>query len=650
MAQDRQIAAYGTWVSPIDGDVVAGDTLRFGLCGAKGGAVYWSETRAAQRGRTVLVCRDADGTVADCLPRDFSARSRVHEYGGGEFAVTPLGLFAVNAADQEIYRIVDKDHARRVTDGAGTRFADICADPGRRRLLCVGEHHGGEGGLARNFIASVALNDTPSQPVRLVSGADFYASPQLSRDGGRLAWLAWDLPHMPWDSAALFVADLDEEGGIGPARKIAGGGDAATFQPEWTADGKLVFVADDSGWGNLMVWDGSETQPLVLREAEFARPLWSLATTSYAILESGAIAASYIEGGRYRLGIIAASGGGLEPVPCALSQIDNVRACGQGVVAIGADDARAPAVVALDLSVPGECAITLIRRGAKSDVPGGMISHPRQMTFPGGEGRDAHGLYYPPVNSRFSAPEAELPPVIVSAHGGPTGMADRGFKPKIQYWTSRGFGYFDVDYAGSFGYGRAYRNALNGRWGIADVEDVVAGARWLAKEGLADPARLLISGGSAGGYTVLCALAFHDVFAAGAAYYGISDLERLAALTHKFESGYIHSLLGVDPDKAEAVYRARSPLFHADRMSAPVIFFQGSDDKVVPPDQSRAMVQSLKERGIAVAYLEFEGEAHGFRQARNIKAALESEYAFYARIFGLDVGEPLPDLVIANMD
>jgi len=644
----RKTAPFGAWSSPVSPAHVAGKALRFGKLAARANTLLWSESRPAENGRTVIVERGSDGKLRDLTPEAMSARSRVHEYGGGEFAAIEDGFVFVNGEDQDLYFTAAGGATRRLTQAADMRFADPCGDPVRRRIIAVGERHR-EGAMPENLIAAIALEGA-AKPEALIEGADFYAYPTVSPDGTQLTWIEWDLPHMPWEDARLCIAGFGSQGAITDRRVIAGGKGTSVFQPQWREDGALLFVWNPGDFGNLHLFDGHTVSNLCPMDAEFARPLWGLGASAFAPLPDGRIAAAFIEDGEACLGLIAGSGGPVARIDTGYRQIDGVVATAHGVAALATHDTLTPAVIEIDLRDPARPAIARHRDSGDVSELEGAISRGRHVSFPGFGGRTVHALYYPPQNARYAGPHGTLPPAIVSAHGGPTGMADRGFKPKIQYWTSRGFAFLDVDYTGSFGYGRTYREALNGRWGEADVEDVAAGARWLASEGLADPDRLLISGSSAGGYTVLQALCLHDLFAAGAAYYGISDVARLAALTHKFESGYTYTLFGAAPDKAVAVFNARSPLAHAETISSPVIFFQGLDDAVVPPEQSRAMADSLLARKVPVAYLEFEGEGHGFRRAETVERAIQAEQAFYARVLGLEPADDLPMVEISNAE
>ena len=649
---------YGAWPSPITPDAIVADTIRLSSVSLDGGRIAWLEGRPGEGGRNVLVRAGlradvtgrTDGTgrgPVDVTPAPFNVRSRVHEYGGGAYAVSGDRIWFSNDADGRIYVQAAGAAPVPLTAQRPARFADLVFDSGHRRLLAVRETHREEAPPINDLVAV----STEDGSVRvLASGHDFFAAPASSPDGRRLAWLAWEQPDMPWDAAALYLAELDRDGVPGAPRRIAGGSGCAAFQPAWSPDGALWCVADPDGWWNLHRWRDGELRCMYRAGHEFGKPLWQLGTTTYGFDANGCVICAWRSDGGWRLGRLGPDGGPA-PIPLPWTSIDSLVVDGSTAAFIGGAPDRSAAVVSVDL----DSGDGLMHRVSSTlSIDEGLLSRPVAIRYPTGGGHStgggeevAHGYYYPPCNASCQGPAGELPPLLVMSHGGPTGAASDTLNPATQFWTSRGFAVLDVDYRGSTGYGRAYRERLYGAWGVADVEDCVAGAMHLADTGRADRERLAIRGGSAGGYTTLAALTFHDVFRAGASYYGICDLEVLAADTHKFEARYLDRLVGRWPAERD-VYRARSPLHHASRLGCPIIFFQGLDDRVVPPNQAELMVDALDRRGLPVAYLRFEGEGHGFRRAGTIRRCLEAELYFYARVFGFEPADTLPPVEIRN--
>ena len=640
----KLVAPYGSWRSPISARLLVADAVGLGAIQPAGTDLYWSESRPTEAGRSALVRRGADGTSADVLPAPWSARSRVHEYGGGAFTATADGLWFVGERDQRVYaqRAGGAAPAPLTTTPSARRFADLALDARRDRLIAVCEDNAATP-EPTNTLVAIPLSGE-GDVVTLASGHDFYSSPRPSPDGTQLAWLAWRHPHMPWDESELWLAALGDDGLPRDARRVAGGGGVSIFQPEWSPDGVLHFVSDASGWWNLQLLRGGTVVPLCPMEAEFGLPQWAFGMRTYAFADARHVVCTYAERGEWRLARLALETGRLERIDVPFVTFAGLVTDGGRAWFVGGAAAAPPALVELDLATGSH---RIVRRSASLELDPDDVSVAQAVEFPTSDGRSAHGFYYPPRNRDHEAPAGELPPLRVRSHGGPTAATDGAFKLAIQYWTSRGFAVLDVNYGGSNGYGRAYRDRLLGQWGVVDVEDCVAGARHLAARGLADPARLTISGGSAGGYTTLCALVFHDVFAAGASHYGIGDLAALAADTHKFESRYTDSLVAPLPEGA-ALYSERSPLHHADRLARPVIFFQGLEDRVVPPSQAEAMVAVLRAKKLPVAYVTFAGEYHGFRKAENIVRALEAELDFFARILGFTLAEPVEPVTIEN--
>jgi dipeptidyl aminopeptidase/acylaminoacyl peptidase len=623
------IAPYGTWDSPITAALAAAGSVRIAGTYLDGDDVYWLETRPAEDGRNVLV-RRRDGQIEDVTPTAFNVRTRAHEYGGGALAVVRGIVYFSNDADQRLWRQRVPDAPEPLTPEGPLRYADLVVDQKRGRLVCVREDHRGTESEPQNTLVTVPLGG--GKPAELVRGADFYAAPRLSPDGGRLAWLAWSHPRMPWDGTELYVASIDEDGRLRAPAHVAGGERESIVQPAWAPDGSLTFVSDRSGWWNLYRWRNGATEALCPMEAEFSAPPWAFGLSTYGWMDQEAIVCAHQRDGAWRLGLLDTSSGRLRLLEAGLTEIAFLQAVPGRAVFAGANPMEPPGVYELSGS-PG-AAPTLVHRPSPVAVDAGYLSRPEAVSFPTPGAMEAHGLYYPPRNADFEARAGERPPLIVMSHGGPTAAASTAQSLALSFWTSRGFAILDVNYRGSSGYGRDFRQALAGQWGLADVEDCIAGARHLVARGLADSERLLIRGGSAGGYTTLCALTFHRVFRAGASYYGVSDLEALARDTHKFESRYFDTLVGPYPARRD-LYVERSPLRHAERLACPVIFFQGLEDKVVPPDQAQRMVDALRANGVAVEYVTFPDEQHGFRRADNVARALEAELAFYRRVLDL---------------
>jgi len=643
----KRKAPFGSWTSPISAaDAVARSTeLRqgFGQSQVDDSYLYWIEGRPQEGGRSVVCRRDSVGIIADISPAGRSVRTRVHEYGGGDFTVAGGILYFVDQADQRIYAVpadgTEDASPLSLTDTG--RCADLVIDSSRRRLLCIREMHSGDTEPVNSLIA---LDLIDGSLVTLATGADFYAAPALSPCGDRLAWLQWNHPNMPWDACELWLADVDGRGVPRDARCIAGGLRESIFQPAWAPDATLYFISDRSGWSNLYRWDGGEAHCVTARAADFAAPLWNFATSTYGFLSADVAVCALASGGRWHLARVDLRSGDLQPLPVDHTDIAHVRVAGSTVYFRGGSPTLPPCLVAFDLD---SATTDLVRRPAGVDLGAADISLPEAIEFESNNSR-AHAFYYAPRNDHFAGADGSKPPLIVIGHGGPTAAAGTALDLKIQFWTSRGFAVVDVNYRGSTGFGRAYREALNGQWGVADVEDCVAAARYLVARGDVDPQRHAIRGSSAGGFTCLSALTFHDVFRAGACYYGISDLEALLRDTHKFESHYTDTLIGPYPAQRD-LYRRRSPIHHVERLSCPLIVFQGMRDEVVPPSQSELLVTALQRKGLPVAYLTFADEGHGFRNAANAQRALEAELYFYARIFGFTAADDVPPIVIENL-
>ena len=641
-------APYGSWKSPITSDLIVKESIGLGQVKMDGNDIYWIEMRPSEGGRQVIVRRATAGQNIDVSPREFNARTRVHEYGGGDYVAHDATVYFSNFADQQIYkqsaesapRIISKDSI-----DSSVRYADAVMDERRDRIICIREDHRREGREAVNELVAIP-NDGNIEARVLVSGRDFYSSPRISPDGSRLAWLAWNHPNMPWDGCELWIGKFDYGGAIVDQRLIAGGPRESIFQPEWSPDGGLHFVSDRTGWWNIYrASEHGSVENICEMEAEFGVPQWVFGLSTYAFESADKIVCTFAERGIWRLGLIDTRALALERIDVPYADIGYLCAA-QGRAMFRAGSPSEPfAIVEMDLA---NRKTKVLQRANKIQIDPGYISEPQPIEFPTEHGLTAHGFFYRPKNSDFYGPANEKPPLLVKSHGGPTSAAVASLQLGIQYWTSRGIAVLDVNYGGSTGYGRDYRERLNTAWGIVDVDDCVNGAKFLAACGEVDGNRLMIDGGSAGGYTTLCALTFRDDFKAGASHYGVSDLEALELDTHKFESRYSDTLIGPYPERRD-LYTERSPINFTDRLSCPVIFFQGLEDKVVPPNQAEMMVEALRKKGLPVAYVAFEGEQHGFRRAENIKRSLDGELYFYSRVFGFELADEVEPVPIENL-
>lgn len=627
--------SYGSWTSPISSDLIASGNTTFQSVAYDQGRIYLHETRPSEGGRSLL--RVYESNWRDLTPPGFNVRSRVHEYGGGAFLVQEGTLYFSNFQDQSVYRQPIGGMPELLA--TGYRFADYHMDKQRSRLLAVCEDH--SSGQVENSICAIDI--LTGRVSLLVSGADFYSSPRLSPDGQRLAYLLWNHPDMPWDRTQLRVCTLTD---TAVAEEILVVSDEAVVQPCWSDDGKLYYISDRTGWWNLYRWiPGQEPECLLEMEAEFAEPLWVFGMSHYALIDDTRLIAAYTYRGFWKMLLIDLQTLEVQPLDLPYTRFSSVCA-GDGKAYFLAASGHSPTVV---VEYDPETAVHReLASSALLTIDRSYISLPVAVEFPVQDGSTAHAFYYPPVNPDFQAPQNEKPPLIVISHGGPTAAAQPVLDMKVQYWTSRGFGVLDVNYRGSSGYGRAYRQKLLGQWGVVDVEDCIRAAEYMVAEGLADADRLIIRGSSAGGYTTLCALTFHRLFRAGASYYGICDLEALEQNTHKFESHYNHRLIAPYPERAD-LYRARSPIHSVSSLNCPLIIFQGLEDRVVPPEQAQKMYEAVCGKGLPVACIFFEGEQHGLRRAESIRRALEAELYFYSRIFGYELAEPVSGVEIANL-
>ncbi|WP_341938514.1 S9 family peptidase [Marinimicrobium sp. C2-29] len=638
-------AAYGSWRSPISAQSLTQGNVRLSEPRIDGESLYWLESRPSEKGRNALVQLDPDGERRDRLAAPHSVRTRAHEYGGGSYIVHEGVIYLVLDSDQRLYRLVE-DTLEPLSDEGPYRYADLCVDARRNRLLCVREDHTDPSKEERSEIVALALDGSGETSV-LISGADFYSNPRLSPDGTQLSCLSWNHPNMPWDGTHCHLADLTEGGDIDQITTIAGGQGESIFQPQWSPDGQLYFVSDRNNWWNLYRWQDNEAEALCYLEAEFATPQWVFGMSTYDFLGPNTLLCTYSHDGQWQLARLDLSHGTLTDIDTGLTEIASIQ-CTQGRgLFLGANSHQSTGLWAF--RPDAEEALVELARSADKDPASRYLSNPEPITFETSDGEEAHGFYYAPHNPNYQAPEGELPPLLVTCHGGPTGATQTALNLKIQFWTSRGFAVLDVNYRGSTGYGRRYRDRLKSNWGITDVIDVCSGAEYLGQQGLADPERCAIRGSSAGGYTVLAALTFRDTFQAGASLYGVGDLEALARDTHKFESRYLDTLVGPYPEE-QSRYRERSPIQHIEQLQCPVIFLQGEEDRIVPPNQAQAMVDALTQKGIPNALVLFPEEGHGFRQGPNIERALEAELYFYSRVFGFEAADEIEPLTIANID
>jgi len=669
-------APYGSWKSPITSDLIASAAMSLEMTAWDGEIQYWIENRPWEAGRSVVVRRTPDGQVMDITPPAYNAHSRVHEYGGGAMTVGAGTIYFSNFSDQRLYKVTadGATDPQPLTPEGAWRYADGVIDYRRKQLICVREDHTaltpsptrgrGEDAPSNqaviNTIVSIPLvgAKTPDQIRALVSGNDFYASPRLSPDGKYLAWLTWNHPNLPWDGTELCVGELAAEGMLN-ARCVAGGLKESIYQPEWSPDGVLYFVSDRSGWWNLYRWqrEALQVKPVLEMTAEFGRPQWVFGRPTYGFTsraQADSILCSYNQNGAWHMGSIDLKNNQLTPLDCPYTDIRElcISPDGRKALLIAGSAFEDLSIVQLDVA-SGQYEV--LRRSIQEAVDPGYLSAPQTVEFSTGPvgkrgQQTVHAFFYPPRNPDYSGPVSanEKPPLLVFIHGGPTSATTTSLNLTIQYWTSRGIAVLDVNYRGSTGYGRAYRQLLNGQWGIADMDDCVNAALYLIERGLVDKERLAIRGGSAGGYTTLCALTFRDVFKTGASYFGIGDLEIFAKDTHKFEARYIDSMVGPYP-QALATYRERSPIHAIQRLSCPVIFFQGLDDRIVPPNQAEMMVAQLRKKGLPVAYISYEGEGHGFRRAENIKRSLDAELYFYSKIFGFEIADAIEPVQIENL-
>ncbi len=634
--------AFGTFASPITSDLITAATVSLDEVRVDGADIYFIERRPSENGRCVIVCQKSNGSIADITPPGFHVRTMAHEYGGGSYTVLHETVYFNNLPDSSLYMMTPFTAPKRLTYTEHMRYADLVADHIHNRLLCVREDHR-EVSNIQNAIVTVSLQD--GKEIILAQGHDFYSSISLSPDGSQMAFLTWDHPNMPWDGSELFVCTFDSVGCVTTTKKIAGGTSESIFSPKFAPDGSLLFVSDSTDWWNLYRYDNGAITALRPQEAEYGRAQWVFGMSTYAFCSDTHIVSSYCLMGTWHLSLLDYRTGDASDIITPYTSISQVQAYEGTAVFIGASAMKPRSVVSVDLETNE---IRVVRQSSIVTMDDGYLSVPESIEFATADGQMAYAFYYPPKNDHVQTDPQERPPLLVISHGGPTSATESILDLRVQYFTSRGIGVLDVNYGGSTGYGRAYRERLKGTWGIIDVDDCIRGAQYLVERGDVDGKRLAIRGGSAGGYTTLCGLTFRDVFAVGASYYGVSDVQALATDTHKFESRYLDGLIGPYPEKL-ALYKERSPLHFVDQVTCPVIFFQGLDDKVVPPAQTEVMYDALRQKGLPVAYIAFAGEGHGFRQKENIKRSLDAELFFYGKILGFTPHDELEPVDIVNL-
>ncbi len=634
--------AYGSWSSPITVEMMTSSSVGLGSPTVDRSDLYWTESRASEGGRITLFRRSGDGHVVELTPAPFYVRSRVHEYGGGEYAARAGWVVFSDFHDGRLYLIRDGQPPTPITPESDHRFADLRIHPDRSLVLAVREDHTGPGEAVNTVVALNLDGRNDSGGTVLCSGADFYASPELASDG-RLAWTEWNHPNMPWDETQIFVGALAGTTLTGVVQVTGGPGESA-IHPRWSPDGRLLFLSDRTNWWNLYAWSGGAVTLLFSAESDFTTPPWRLGQSPYTVIDDDRILVSWTANGSMSVGRLTLSSQELVPLTSAGAETTSLSSSGERAAAVLASPDRPSRLCELDLASDQW---TDVRSSSEITVAPELVSVARAVSWASEQG-PVYGWFYPPTNPGYVAPAGSLPPMITLSHGGPTASSPAIFDLSVQYWTSRGIAVLDVNYGGSTGYGRSYRQRLRGSWGLVDVADCAAGAVAMGTAGLADPHRLAISGGSAGGYTTLRALTATDVFSAGISLYGVGDLESLAKDTHKFESRYLDGLVGRYPEDVD-VYHDRSPIYHLDQLSAPILLLQGADDMIVPPNQAETMAAAARAKGLPVALIIFPGEGHGFRRSENIKASIEAELYFLGRVYGFLPADQLPSIHIENL-
>lgn len=620
------IQSFGTWKSPLSSALATAAHVSFSELSVDGTDLYYLELRPQDAGRTTLKVRRSDGNIFEITPAPFNVRTKVHEYGGSSYIVFNQIVYFINANDQDIYcvRLGLSAVPNQITNsGSNERFANLVYDQNHNRLICVRETHHED--RIDNDLVQIEL---ASGLCRVLHAKhDFYGQPNLSHCGTKLAYLAWNLPSMPWDSSLLYTASFDKHGDLDGDAVVAGGVEESIFQPEWIDSNRLAFVSDRTGYWNLYLYENDQISVIVQDEAEYGLPLWVLDMRSYIPWEANRFVAARKSADETSLVMIDCVTGKFDTINREYCHYSSITRYLEGVCFIGGSGNRLSSIVSLDVN--NHDTTRLLEPGAQP-LPLGCISVAESISYKNKYAQLVHANFYTPKNDQFNAPEGDKPPLLVLSHGGPTSHSNQSFSFHVQYYTTRGWAVLDVNYGGSTGFGREYRNRLLNNWGIVDVEDCEAGVKYLSELGKVDCQRVAIRGGSAGGYTTLRALTTSSMFRAGSSLYGVADIRALAQDTHKFESGYLESLI---PTEA---LDERSPINHIDKFSVPVIFYQGTEDRVVPPNQSESMYQALAAKGITTAIFLFEGEGHGFRSAENIRTVLDTEFTFLSKVFGIE--------------
>lgn len=633
---------YGSWKSPITSKMLTGGSIKFLDIFVDGNDFYISELRPSEKGRSTIL--KFNGKIFDeILDNKFNARTKVHEYGGLSFAVKDSEIYFSNFVDQRIYKKNKKGKYFPITDVSTDRYANFIIDETKNLIFSVQEEH-----LENEVNNSIVKIDSDQKVTKIAQGFDFYSSLVISPDNRKLAFLAWNHPDMPWDAAELWLADIEDNGDLKNLKKVAGSKNESIFLPRFTNDGTLYFVSDKTNFWNLYRYSTGVIEAIYPMDAEFGLPLWVFGMSTYDFYydnDKTYIVCTYNKDGFDNLAIIDVENKKLLEIETEFTYISNLVVKDDKALFIGASAKNPKSIVQLDLKTKE---FEVLKKSRELNINPGYISSPEYLEFPTENNKTAYMIYYPPKNKDFLAKKNEKPPLIVKSHGGPTAQSVAILNLEIQYWTSRGFAFADVNYSGSTGYGREYRQRLYGNWGILDVDDCANAANYLAKKNLVDENKLIIRGGSAGGYTTLAALTFRDIFKVGASYYGISDLEAFHTDTHKFEAKYDEKLIGKYPEQKQ-IYFDRSPINFIDQLSCPIILFQGEDDKIVPPNQAKLMFDALKKKNLPTAYILFEKEGHGFRRAENIEKAIDSELYFYSKIFGFELSDDIESITIQNL-